>query len=116
MATRQAVLPVFQAGGAVPSLHDCLGHFRRVKAMPLRGRYTSLETSAMAPGRQLWGARREVGHAKARRAKGSKLAGHRPDLCTDVKLLPGRVPSSSLFDDLVCPQHVSLLAVTLSGH
>jgi len=52
--------------------------------MPLRGRYASLETSAMARGRQLSRERGEVGHAKARRAKRSKLAGHRPDLCTDL--------------------------------
>ena len=34
----------------MPSLHDCLGHVRRVKARPLRGRFASLDTSAMARG------------------------------------------------------------------
>jgi len=38
----------FQAGGSVPSLHDCLGPVRRVKARPLRGRFASLDTSASA--------------------------------------------------------------------
>jgi hypothetical protein len=37
-------------GEAVPSLHDCLGHVRRVKARPLRGRCASLDTSATARG------------------------------------------------------------------
>lgn len=42
--------PIFQAGYAVPSLHDFLGHVRRVKAKPLRGRFASLDTAAMARG------------------------------------------------------------------
>lgn len=34
--------------GAVPSALDCLGHVRRVKAKPLRGRFASLNTAATA--------------------------------------------------------------------
>ena len=77
--------PTFQAGGAVTSLRDCLGHVRRVKAGPLRGRFASLDTAATARGDGSYrGNGEEQGTRRRARREARTPAGHLPDLCTDL--------------------------------